>query len=60
MMNLHHTERIEAPIETDESGRPVLRWFDRAVEAWLRHTTDELNIQEARHPRWFVSRREAA
>ena len=47
-------------IEPRESAKPVLHLFDLAVEAWLRHTSDELNVQESRHPRWFVARREAA
>lgn len=47
-------------LQQEEPHQGFARWFDLAVEAWLRHTTDELNVQELRHPRWFVSRHEAA
>ncbi|HZP77257.1 MAG TPA: hypothetical protein VFB45_14025 [Pseudolabrys sp.] len=55
MMALQQPER-----ESELAGSVVLRWFDHAVEAWLRQTRDELSLQETKHPRWFVSRREAA
>jgi len=54
-----NVQELEA-VKRREPDKGFVRWFDRAVEAWLRHTTDELNVQESRHPRWFVSRREAA
>jgi hypothetical protein len=44
----------------NESDSMVLRVVERAVEAWLRRTTDKFNVQEARHPRLFVSRKAAA
>ncbi len=48
------------PAGVNESESLALRIADRAVEAWLRRTRDELNVQEARHPRLFVSRKAAA